>query len=142
MGKTYEQELGQVLAMMASTLKGSNSDRASLGQAWMLVVCDKVPQAWLVPTCKWFLEHATWFPAPSEFIEKATELRERMEIQALLDSTKRALQESEALAIEDRRRRNIKAGINPDEVLPIEAIAPLLGGLETRMLLERNEVQE
>lgn len=142
MQESYEQELSAVLAMMAATLKGASGDKASLAQAWLMVLATRVERKWLNPTCEWFLLHAVFFPTPAEFITKADELKGRAEMDALLASTKRALQESEAFAIEDRRRRNLEAGINPDEMLPIECITPLLGGLNERMLSERNEVQE
>src|SRR4051812_44850692 len=124
--KSYEQELSEVLAMMAATLKNVSGDKKGLAQAWLMVLSKEVPQEWLGPTCGWFLKHAVFFPAPSEFIQKATEIQAHSEMEARLAITMRHLKEHEALAIEDRRARNIAAGIDPDEPLSIDALAPII----------------
>lgn len=140
--KSYEQELSEVLAILASSLKGSSQDKKSLAQGWVMFLKGRVEQRWLVPTCEWFGVHATFFPTPAEFIEKAREIQERHSMRNLLESTKRALKESEDVAALDRRRRNIEAGIDPDELLPIDAVLPVLGSLTNRMLPEHIDEED
>jgi len=95
--KSYSTALSEVLAMMASALKGAGQNHEALGQAWFMVVSPEVDQALLVPTCHWFCRNATWFPTPAEFITRALEIKREHETRVVLENTKRALKAEEAV---------------------------------------------
>lgn len=132
--KSYEQELSDVLAMMAATLKGASPDRKALAQAWLMVVQPSVEQSWLERTCKHFLLHATWFPTPAEFIERAGDLAERFDIEERIRLTREQIRVLECEAVQERRLRLVADGFDPDEPMPVECLRPLFEGLTAKML--------
>lgn len=138
--ESYRKQLAKCLAIMLATLDtyGKRESGALLDGWTMALLARGFSFELLEPTCAWFCTHGADFPKPAEFMDRGYELDERKRIDVLLASTTKALKEADALAAADRRRKNIEAGMDPEEMLPIDAVLPVLAPL-SKMLAPRPE---
>ncbi len=73
------------------------------------MVChNRVESEWIIPACEWFMLHSVYFPTPSEFIDKANDIRDRAKMQIRLDATRDELKAMSLAGIEDPRWKNLE----------------------------------
>lgn len=140
---TYRKQVSRCISAMLAVLDSyGRKESGALLDGWLMALQSReFPYEWLEPTCIWYCTHGGSFPTPGGFIDMGAELHEREIISAQLAATTLREKELDAQLAEDRRRRNIECGIDPDVLLPIDSLKEPLQGLTARMLPERENME-